>query len=100
LPTRRYPASEVKRELDSIIAVRGIHPLLGVSDNGTELTSNAVLAWCQDNEVGWHYTAPGKRQQNALAESFRRALFWLPRNAITRRYGRTLGARCRAASLG
>ena len=29
-----------------------------VSDNGTELTSNAVLAWCGEIGVEWHYIAP------------------------------------------
>jgi putative transposase len=33
----------VVRELDAIIAGRGVGPLLCVSDNGTELTSNAIL---------------------------------------------------------
>ncbi len=60
----------VVRELDAIIAGRGARPLLCVSDNGTELTSNAILTWCQDTKVGWHYIAPGKPQQNAFAESF------------------------------
>ena len=41
-----------------------------VSDNGTELTSIAILSWCQQSKVGWHYIAPGKPQQNAFAESF------------------------------
>jgi putative transposase len=41
-----------------------------VSDNGTELTSHAVLAWCQDTGVEWHYIAPGKPQQNGFVESF------------------------------
>lgn len=41
-----------------------------VSDNGTELTSVAILRWSQDRTVGWHYIAPGKPQQNAFAESF------------------------------
>jgi transposase InsO family protein len=31
-----------------------------VSDNGTELTSNTVLAWCGEIGVEWHYIAPGK----------------------------------------
>jgi putative transposase len=30
----------------------------------------AILKWCQDRQVGWHYIAPGKPQQNAFAESF------------------------------
>ncbi len=59
----------VVRELDAIAAERGT-PLLVVSDNGTELTSIAVLAWSQDRKVGWHYIAPGKPQQNAFVESF------------------------------
>lgn len=41
-----------------------------VSDNGTELTSIAILRWAQDAGVGWHYIAPGKPQQNAFVESF------------------------------
>jgi putative transposase len=41
-----------------------------VSDNGTELTSNAILAWQQERGVEWHYIAPGKPMQNGLVESF------------------------------
>jgi transposase InsO family protein len=62
--------ARVARELTAIIARRGARPLLCVSDNGTELTSHAILTWCQDSKVGWHYIAPGKPQQNAFAESF------------------------------
>ncbi len=57
------------RELDGIAARRGL-PLSVVSDNGTELTSVAVLRWSQDRAVAWHYIAPGKPQQNAFVESF------------------------------
>ena len=60
----------VARELTAIITGRGARPLLCVSDNGTELTSNAILTWCQETKVDWHYIAPGKPQQNAFAESF------------------------------
>ena len=60
----------VARELSAVIARRGARPLLCVSDNGTELTSNAILTWCQETKVDWHYIAPGKPQQNAFAESF------------------------------
>ena len=59
----------VARELDAIVAVRGL-PLTVVSDNGTELTSTAILRWSQERGVGWHYIAPGKPQQNAFVESF------------------------------
>ena len=59
----------VVRELDAIIRWRG-RPTLMVSDNGTELTSMAVLRWCQETGVEWHYIAPGKPTQNAFVESF------------------------------
>ena len=62
--------ARVARELTTIIARRGARPLLCVSDNGTELTSTAILSWCQESSIGWHYIAPGKPQQNAFAESF------------------------------
>jgi putative transposase len=41
-----------------------------VSDNGSELTSNAILAWAGTVKVAWHYIAPGKPMQNAFIESF------------------------------
>jgi putative transposase len=59
----------VASELDAIVSVRGL-PLTVVSDNGTELTSTAILRWSQERGVGWHYIAPGKPQQNAFVESF------------------------------
>ena len=62
--------ARVARELTLLIARRGARPLLCVSDNGTELTSTAILRWSQQSKIGWHYIAPGKPQQNAFAESF------------------------------
>jgi putative transposase len=59
----------VGRALDAIIAERG-KPAACVSDNGTELTSTAILRWSQETGVAWHYIAPGKPQQNAFIESF------------------------------
>ena len=59
----------VVRELDAIIARRG-QPSTIVRDNGTELTSMAVLRWCQETAVDWHYIAPGKPMQNGFVESF------------------------------
>lgn len=59
----------VARELDAIICRRG-KPGTVVSDNGTELTSVAILKWSQDNRTDWHYIAPGKPTQNAFVESF------------------------------
>ena len=59
----------VARELDLLIAWRG-KPKTIVSDNGTELTSNAILTWTADTQVEWHYIAPGKPMQNGFVESF------------------------------
>ena len=59
----------VVRELTDLIARRGASRMI-VSDNGTELTSNAVLAWCGDVGIEWHYIAPGKPTQNGFVESF------------------------------
>ncbi len=59
----------VIRELTDLIAERG-RPKMIVSDNGTELTSNAVLAWCGDVGIEWHYIAPGRPTQNGFVESF------------------------------
>jgi putative transposase len=62
-------APRVVRELDRIVETRGC-PRMIVSDNGTEFTSNAILAWQQERDVEWHYIAPGKPMQNGFIESF------------------------------
>jgi len=59
----------VARELTAIMERRSA-PCMVVSDNGTEFTSRAILAWTQEQPVDWHYIAPGKPMQNAYAESF------------------------------
>ena len=69
VPDTSISGRRVVRELTALIAERG-KPGMIVSDNGTELTSNAVLAWCGDAKVKWHYTAPGKPTQNGFVESF------------------------------
>lgn len=66
---RSMSGRRMTRELDELIRRRG-KPDVIVSDNGTEMTSHAVLRWCQDTGVGWHYIAPGKPMQNAFVESF------------------------------
>jgi putative transposase len=60
----------VARELDLAILERLAKPAMVVSDNGTELTSMAILRWSRDRDVEWHYIAPGKPQQNGFIESF------------------------------
>ena len=62
--------ARVARELDMAIFERLAKPATVVSDNGTELTSMAILRWSKDRDVEWHYIAPGKPQQNGFIESF------------------------------
>ena len=69
IPDTSLSGARVARELDALIAHRG-RPKTCVSDNGTELTSMAILKWTQTSGVDWHYIAPGKPQQNAFVESF------------------------------
>ncbi len=69
MPDTSISGIRVARELDRLLAERG-KPGTIVSDNGTELTSNAILKWADDHKVAWHYIAPGKPVQNAFAESF------------------------------
>ncbi|MDM7929643.1 MAG: IS3 family transposase [Blastomonas fulva] len=69
VPDTSISGHRVVRELTQLIAQRG-KPGMIVSDNGTELTSNAVLAWCGQSGVEWHYIAPGKPMQNGYVESF------------------------------
>ncbi len=59
----------VVRELAALVVRRG-QPAMIVSDNGTELTSNAVLSWAGEAGIDWHYIAPGKPTQNGYVESF------------------------------
>lgn len=59
----------VARELDRLMLERG-RPRMIVSDNGSELTSNAILTWADQSGVAWHYIAPGKPMQNGFIESF------------------------------
>ena len=54
----------VGRELDALIARRG-KPAACISDNGTEFTSMAILRWCQERRVDWHYI--GNRSVKAPA---------------------------------
>ena len=37
---------------------RAAKPKKVVSDNGSELTSNAILLWANDSRVAWHYISP------------------------------------------
>ena len=63
------PGTRVARVLDRLVAQWG-KPSMIVSDNGTELTCNAMLKWTTDNGVAWRYIDPGKPMQNGFMESF------------------------------
>ena len=41
---------------------------------GTEMTSMAILKWCQETGIEWHYVAPGKPMQNAYVERYNRTV--------------------------
>jgi putative transposase len=69
IPDTSISGKRVARELTAIMNARG-KPGMVVSDNGTEFTSNAILAWAKDHRVEWHYIAPGRPMQNGYTESF------------------------------
>ena len=67
-------------ELTWLIAQRGMLGIF-VSDNGTEFTSNAVVAWCAYSGVEWHHSAPanperlnGRMRNKRLNETLRMSL--------------------------
>ena len=55
--------------MDRIAELCG-RPAMIISDNGTELTSHAILGWQEERGVLWHYITPGKPQQNGFVASF------------------------------
>ncbi|EFI52694.1 Integrase catalytic region [Afipia sp. 1NLS2] len=69
IPDTSISGRRVARELTALIDKRG-KPGMIVSDHGTEFTSNAMLAWAQENKILWHFIAPGKPMQNGFCESF------------------------------
>jgi len=69
VPENSISGVRVAWELDRIAGIRG-YPCMVVSDNSTELTSNAILQWREARSVHWHYITPGKTMQNGFVESF------------------------------
>lgn len=69
IPDTSISGRRVARELATLIERRG-KPGMIVSDNGTELTSNAILTFATERKIEWHYIAPGKPMQNGFVESF------------------------------
>ena len=69
IPDTSIPGRRVARELTALVNRRD-KPGMIVSDNGTEFTCNAMLAWSEENKIDWHFIAPGKPMQNGFCESF------------------------------
>jgi len=69
IPDTSISGRRVARELEDLIERRG-RPEMIISDNGTELTSNAILTFAAERGIEWHYIAPGKPMQNGFVESF------------------------------
>ncbi|MGK8188771.1 IS3 family transposase [Serratia nematodiphila] len=65
------PAQRVVRVLDRIAANRG-YPLKMRMDNGSELTSVALVQWAEEHGVMQEFIKPGKPTQNAFIERFNR----------------------------
>lgn len=66
--------ARVARELATLFNIRG-KPATVVSDNGTEFTSNAILAFADDRKIGCHYIAAGKPTRDLLSSKASTAAF-------------------------
>jgi hypothetical protein len=69
IPDTSMSGRRVARELTPMIERRGKLGMI-VSDNGTEFTCNARLAWCKDNKIEWHFIPAGKPMQKGFIQSF------------------------------
>ncbi len=67
---RSIDADHTVRVLDRIVLERGKGPELLRSDNGPELTSNALRDWCRLGNTGSVFIDPGSPWQNPFVESF------------------------------
>ena len=65
------PAARVVRVLDQLKESRPLPRQLRV-DNGPELVSAKLVAWCEANRVAIHHIQPGRPTQNAYIERFNR----------------------------
>jgi putative transposase len=70
IASEKFWGLRVIRELEAITAVRG-KPVTIVSDNGTEMNTNAVLRWVAEHGIDGHYIAPGKPMQSGFVGSLR-----------------------------
>jgi putative transposase len=76
--TRQWPMTIVDTSISGTRVVRALEelsrthslPKAIVSDNGTEFTSGAFLAWAEKRGIELRFIQPGKPNQNAFVESF------------------------------
>jgi transposase InsO family protein len=71
IPDTSISGRRVARELTPLIEQRG-KPGMIVSDNGTELTSNGILAWSKDHKVGVAPYCARKANAERLCREFQR----------------------------
>lgn len=69
VPATSISERRVVREFSGLIAERDL-PGMIVSNNGAELASNDIPAWCGEIGVEWHCIAPSKPIQNGYVERF------------------------------
>ena len=67
------PALRVIRVLEQLEESRGLPKMLRV-DNGPELISHKLDAWCKDRKITLAFIEPGKPTQNAYVERFNGSL--------------------------
>lgn len=67
---RRIDADATVATLERLVAARGRAPVHVRSDNGPELTANALRDWCRFSGSGSAYIEPGSPWQNPYVESF------------------------------
>lgn len=65
------PAERVIRVLEQLKENRPLPAQIRV-DNGPELISSKLTAWCDIHNIKLHYIQPGKPTQNAFIERFNR----------------------------
>ena len=66
------PSARVIRALDRLVATYGRPGALRM-DNGPELISEALSAWCEQRGIERKHIQPGKPDQNAYIERFNRS---------------------------
>jgi transposase InsO family protein len=66
---RNFRGADIVAVLDELTAIRGA-PVHLRADNGPEMISKAVKAWCAESGTGTLYIDPGSPWQNGIVESF------------------------------